>query len=133
MYPPIDKLAYIYIRDNKILVAKSKWKDTWFLPGGKRDGYETDEAALIREVQEELSVDLITDTIRYYGSFEAQAHGKPVGTLVHMTCYTSDFTGILRASSEIEKIEFFDYSRKWETSLVNHLIFDDLHEKGLIK
>ncbi len=33
----IDKLAYIYIRDQKIIVSLSKGKDTWYVPGGKRN------------------------------------------------------------------------------------------------
>jgi 8-oxo-dGTP diphosphatase len=73
----IDKLAYIYIEDRKVLVTLSKGKDTWYIPGGKREKGETDHQALVREVKEELSVDLITDSIKKYGVFEAQAHGKP--------------------------------------------------------
>ena len=129
----IDKLAYIHIVDGKVLVTLSKGKDTWYIPGGKRETGETDQEALTREVKEELSVDIIPSSIEYYGTFEAQAHGKPLGTIVRMTCYTADYQGDLEAAAEIEKIEFFHYSQKSHTSLVNHLIFDDLYEKGLIK
>ncbi len=128
----IDKLAYIHIQDNKILVTLSKGKDTWYIPGGKREEGESDQEALIREVEEELTVSLIPESIKKYGVFEAQAHGKPEGTIVRMTCYTADFEGELKPASEIEKMEYFDYSRKLETSLVDHLIFDDLLQKGLI-
>ena len=129
----IDKLAYIFIQDGKILVSLSKGKDTWYIPGGKREAGESDQEALIREVEEELTVNLIFDTIKKYGVFEAQAHGKPEGTIVRMTCYTADFKGRLTPSAEIEKLNFFEYSRKLETSPVDHLIFDDLKKKGLIK
>ena len=91
----IDKLAYIFIKDRKVLSTLSKGKDTWYIPGGKRDSNETDEEALIREVKEELTVDLKPATIRHYGTFEAQAHGKPEGTVVRMTCYEADFDGEL--------------------------------------
>lgn len=87
----IDKLAYIHLANRKLLITLSKGKDTWYIPGGKREGSETDEEALIREIKEELSVDLIQQSIKYYGTFEAQAHGKPEGTIVRMTCYTADF------------------------------------------
>lgn len=128
----IDKLAFIFLKDKKVLVTLSKGKDTWYIPGGKREGEETDQEALIREVQEELSVDLIPDTIKYYGTFEAQAHGKPPGTVVRMTCYMGDFEGGLTVANEIEKMEFFGYEKKSLTSMVDFLIFDDLKEKGLI-
>lgn len=33
----IDKLAYIYIKDHKVLTTLSRGKDTWYIPGGKRE------------------------------------------------------------------------------------------------
>ncbi|MCA9373302.1 NUDIX domain-containing protein [Candidatus Woesebacteria bacterium] len=128
----IDKLAYIHIVDHKLLVTLSKGKDTWYIPGGKREDGETDFQALIREVKEELSVDLLEETIHKYGVFEAQAHGKPEGTVVRMTCYTAEYLGEIHPDSEIEKVEYFDYAQKAKTSPVDNLIFDDLFKKGLI-
>ncbi len=129
----IDKLAYIYLKDKKILSTLSKGKDTWYIPGGKREEGETDKEALVREVREELSVDLRKSTVRHYGTFEAQAHGKPKGTIVRMICYEADFSGKLSPSSEIEKMAFVDYSWKSKSSLVDGLIFDDLKARNLIK
>ena len=128
----IDKLAYIEIQDKKILVTMSHGKDRWYIPGGKHEGNETDQEALIREVKEELTVDLKPETIKYYGTFEAQAHGRPEGTIVRMTCYTADYDGTLQPSSEIEKIDFFRYDQKDQTSLVDELIFADLKKKELL-
>ena len=128
----IDKLAYILIKDGKVLTTLSKGKDTWYIPGGKREGNETDNEALIREVEEELTVNLKPETIRHYGTFEAQAHGKPEGTVVRMTCYEADYIGTLSASSEIEDFAFVGYEWKEKSSVVDGLIFDDLKAKGLI-
>jgi len=128
----IDKLAYIHIQDRKILMSLSKGKSTWYIPGGKRDKGESDVKALTREVKEELSVNLISKSITKYGVFEAQAHGHPKGTLVRMTCYMAEYLGKLAPASEIEKLEFFPYSRKFESSPVDHLIFDDLKNKGML-
>jgi 8-oxo-dGTP pyrophosphatase MutT (NUDIX family) len=129
----IDKLAFIDIKNEKVLVTLSKGKDTWYIPGGKREEGETDVQALIREVKEELSVNLITQTIEYYGTFEAQAHGKPEGTMVRMTCYTGKFTEEIKPASEIETFDYFEYAQKELTSMVDFLIFDDLKKKNLIK
>ncbi len=128
----IDKLAFIEIKDRKVLETLSKGKDTWYIPGGKRESGESDEQALIREMKEELSVDLLPETITLYGVFETQAHGKPDGTMVRMTCYTGKYTGTLTPSAEVGKMDYFDYSQKHLTSPVDHLIFDDLYGKGLI-
>lgn len=129
----IDKLAYIHVKDKKVLVTLSKGKDAWYIPGGKREEGETDFQALIREVEEELTVQLIPESIKKYGVFAAQAHGKPKGTVVRMTCYMADYQGTLTPSAEIEKLNFFEYARKLETSHVDYLIFDDLKQKGLIE
>lgn len=128
----IDKLAYILIKDGKVLTTLSKGKDTWYIPGGKREGDETDCQALIREVEEELTIQLKPETIRHYGTFEAQAHGKPEGTIVRMTCYEAEYEGNLAASSEIEDFAFVGYEWKDKSSLVDGLIFDDLKAKNLI-
>ncbi|MDB5264707.1 MAG: mismatch repair protein MutT [Parcubacteria group bacterium] len=128
----IDKLAFIELRDRKVLETKSLGKDTWYIPGGKRDGQETDEQALIREVKEELDVDIDPSTIVLYGIFEAQAHGKPEGTVVRMTCYQAQYSGNLTPSAEVELMDWFDYSKKDITSPVDQIIFDDLKAKDLI-
>ena len=82
----IDKVAYLYLKDGKILSTRSKGKDKYYLPGGKREGRESDLETLVREIKEELTVDIIESTARFYGVFEAQAHGKEEGVLVKMTC-----------------------------------------------
>jgi 8-oxo-dGTP diphosphatase len=128
----IDKLAYIHLQDQKVLTTLSKGKDTWYIPGGKREAGETDQEALIREVEEELTVHLKPETIKHFGTFEAQAHGKPAGTIVRMTCYIADFDGTLQPAAEIEKMDFFGYSGKSKSSPVDGLIFDYLKSKDLI-
>ncbi|HYK08638.1 MAG TPA: NUDIX domain-containing protein [Candidatus Eisenbacteria bacterium] len=129
----IDKLAWIYIKDRKILSTRSKGKDTWYIPGGKREKDETDQQALIREVKEELTVDLLPATIKYLDTFKAQAHGKPEGLFVQMTCYMGEYTGELKPSSEIEEMT-------WLTSTINsnllspvdRIIFEYLRKRNLI-
>lgn len=129
----IDKLAYIYIQDKQILMTLSKGKDTYYIPGGKREEGESDVEALAREVREELTVEIIPETITHYGTFEAQAHGKPAGTIVRMTCYEAQYEGQLKASSEIQDIAYYTYAQRDIVGPVDQLIFDDLKEKDLIE
>ncbi len=128
----IDKLAFIELRNRKVLETKSVGKDTWYIPGGKRDEGESDEQALVREIQEELNVEIDPSTISHYGTFEAQAHGKPDGTMVRMTCYQARYAGELLPSAEVEMMDWFNSAQKELTSPVDHLIFDDLKSKNLI-
>ena len=130
----IDKIAFIYIKDGKILSTLSKGKDTYYIPGGKREGNETDEETLIIECKEELTINIKKDTIKYYGTFEAQAHGKTEGIIVKMTCYIAEFEGKLKPDSEIQEMIWLDYSNlNVKISPVDQLIFKDLFENGLIK
>ncbi|MCI8965119.1 MAG: NUDIX domain-containing protein [Clostridia bacterium] len=129
----IDKIALIYLKDGKILSTLSKGKDTYYIPGGKREGMETDKQTLIRECREELTIDILEDTLKYYGTFEAQAHGKAEGVLVKMTCYNAEFNGELKANSEIQEIRWLGYNDLDKISPVDKLIFKDLYEKKLLK
>jgi 8-oxo-dGTP diphosphatase len=52
----IDKIAWIRLADGKILSTRSRGKDVYYLPGGKREPGETDVQTLVREVREELDV-----------------------------------------------------------------------------
>ena len=128
----IDKLAWIEIEEGRILTARSANKDKFYIPGGKREHGESDEQALIREIKEELSVDLDLNSIRYYGTFEAQAHGHDPDVKVKMTCYFASYIGKLKAASEIAEIAWLRYDEWPETSFVDKLIFDDLNNKGLL-
>jgi len=122
----IDKIAFIEIHDKKILVSKSKGKSKFYIPGGKREDNESDEETLIREVKEELSVDIKPNTIDYFGTFIAQADGKRDGINVRMTCYEANYSRELKPSNEIEKIDWFDCSQLELVADVDKKIFRNL-------
>lgn len=128
----IDKLAWIEIIDRKILVARSKGKDAFYIPGGKREAGENDQEALIREIEEELSVTLHSDSLKYYGTFSAQAHGHSEGIVVQMTCYEGSYEGELKAAAEIEEVAWLPFEEMDKTSHVDKIIFHDLRSKGLL-
>ncbi len=128
----IDKVAFLYLQDGKILSTRSKGKDKYYIPGGKREAGETDIETLVREVKEELSVDIIESSAKFYGAFEAQAHGKAEGVIVKMTCYTAEYSGELKADSEIAEIVWLTMEDIESVSPVDKLIMADLHEKGLL-
>ncbi|MFN7097177.1 MAG: NUDIX hydrolase [Gammaproteobacteria bacterium] len=127
----IDKLAWLYVKDQRLLVARSKGQATFYIPGGKRETRESDQAALIREIKEELSVDLIPTTIVYIETFTAQAHEKPNRMPVKITCYQAEFIGTIEASTEIEEIAWLSYQDKTRCSPVTQLIMDWLKAKGI--
>ena len=131
--PYIDKLALILVQGRRQLVARSKGKTVFFTPGGKREPGEDDYSALCRECREELAVELLRESIKPYGVFEAKAFGKPAGTIVRMTCYTADYKGTLTPNEEIEELAWIQSDFPGEKlSEAGRNILEDLKEKALV-
>ena len=130
--PPIDKLACITFRGRAVLYARTADKELFYNPGGKREAGETDAQALAREIREEVSVELVPETIEYLNTFTAQAHGKPVGTNVEIKCYTAQYTGDMKPAGEIEELAWFTSADRDRTSVTGQLILDWLKSQDLI-
>ncbi|MDQ6985651.1 MAG: NUDIX domain-containing protein [Candidatus Dojkabacteria bacterium] len=130
----IDKVAFIYIKNNKLLSARSINKTAFYTPGGKREKNESDIECLTRELKEELNVDFIAISANHYGDFQAHAHGKDMSIVVKMKCYFGEFKGELLPSSEIEEIKWLDSNDigKDYTSKVDWLILAQLKVDGKI-
>jgi 8-oxo-dGTP diphosphatase len=126
----IDKVAWIRLENGKVLSTRSRGKDAYYLPGGKREAGESDTQTLLREIREELTVAVRPESIAHLGTYEAQAHGHPDGVMVRMTCYTGDYEGTLAPSSEIEEIAWLSYADRDQVAPVDKLIFDDLRAGG---
>ncbi len=128
----IDKVALIHINNNSVLSTLSKSKNKLYFPGGKRENNESDVECLKREILEELNVHILEGTVKFFGSFEAQADGHEPGVLVRMVCYFSDFSGTLKASNEVESFEWIKYEDRYRTSAVDILILEELKKQRLI-
>jgi 8-oxo-dGTP diphosphatase len=128
----IDKLAWLCVKDKQLLLARSRDKDIYYIPGGKREIGESDQAALIREIREELSIDLVPDTIQYAGTFAAAAHDKSDGTLVKLTCYFAEFTGKIQADAEIEEVLWLNHRDKAKGSAATIRVMDWLKSENII-
>jgi 8-oxo-dGTP pyrophosphatase MutT (NUDIX family) len=129
----VDKIAFIQTKNGQILSTKSKGKSKYYIPGGKRNSGETDEQTLVREISEELSVQINNKTIEYVGTFKAQSDGEKEGVLVKMTCYKAEYEGILKPANEIEEIKWLNYKDLDIVSEVDKKIFGFLKEKCELK
>ena len=129
----IEKIAWIHVQEGKILSTLSKGKSTYYIPGGKREEGESDEETLVREAKEELDVNVILDTVSFIGTYVAPSDGAAEGVMIEMTCYMSDYEGVLKASSEIDHFVWHTISDINKVSAVDKIIYRDLFNRGLIK
>ncbi|MFD1930213.1 MULTISPECIES: NUDIX hydrolase [Nonomuraea] len=127
----IDKVAWVLLEDGKLLGTRSHGKEAFYLPGGKREPGESDTDALLREIAEELTVELVPGTFHNVGTYEAPAHDR-AGVTVRMTCYTADYKGTLRPSAEIAEIAWLTHADRDRVSAANRLVLDTLHTQGLL-
>jgi 8-oxo-dGTP diphosphatase len=97
------------IRDEagRVLLVHKRGTQPFMQPGGKRDGSESDIAALAREVIEELGCCVDQRTARSLGVFDCAAANEP-GFQVRAAVYAVEVDGAIRPQAEIEQIIWVD-------------------------
>lgn len=106
--PPIEVVAAL-IRDSagRALLVRKRGTTSFMQPGGKRDAGESDEAALTREIDEELGCQVIADSVRRLGEFVCPAANEP-GRDVKAVVYAVEVSGDIRPAAEIDEIIWVD-------------------------
>ncbi|GAA1907242.1 NUDIX domain-containing protein [Streptomyces sodiiphilus] len=129
----IDTVAWVEVTDGRILCTRSRGRELFYIPGGKRQDGESDLRTLVREVREELTVEVLPETAVHLGTYRADADGHGPGAVVRMACYTAAFRGTPVASAEIAEIAWFRYADRDRTAPVDRHVFDDLAAAGLLR
>lgn len=104
----LQTAGLIVTKGDQLLLAFSKNKKAWYLPGGKLDEGETSKEALIREIKEELNIDLDPEKLTFFYHITAEAYGQNPPLTMEQDCYRYDLTEAIQPSSEIEAVQFFD-------------------------
>lgn len=105
----LESVAWLFKKDGKVLCVKTKGKNKYFIPGGKLEVGETYQRGLLREIKEELNIDLVASTISHEFIVVDDAYGLE-DTELEMHCYSADFNGEINPSSEIERMKWIDIS-----------------------
>jgi 8-oxo-dGTP pyrophosphatase MutT (NUDIX family) len=124
-----EKVAWILVRNNRVLVTRSHGRDRFYFPGGHREPGESDGDTLVREIDEELQTAIDPGSMAQFGIFEI-GEGHPDHDPFRMICYTADHRGELIPSREIAEKAWFCYGDRHRVSAVDALAFDALHESG---
>ncbi|WP_300602259.1 NUDIX domain-containing protein [Niabella sp.] len=98
----------VVINDGKLLLAYSKNKNAWYLPGGKTEAGETALHSLIREIKEELNLDIEPHELTYYGHITAPAYGEAPHVLMEQECFLYAIAAPIRPGNEIGAVAYFD-------------------------
>ncbi|WP_328432650.1 MULTISPECIES: NUDIX hydrolase [unclassified Streptomyces] len=124
-----EKVAWVLVRDGRVLLTRNRGVDVFYFPGGKRESGESDAETLAREITEELRSRVDTATMVHVGTFETRSNSDG-RTEFRMICYTAEYTGPLVASSEIAETDWFGYGDRARVSAVDQMVFDALHASG---
>lgn len=125
----------VVTKNNQLLLAYSKNKNAWYLPGGKVDKGETPKEALIREIREELNIDLQPDKIESYKHISAPAYGEKPELIMEQDTFLYNLTENIQPSHEIVAVKYFDLEMyKQEPAQVPGVlkVFTLLKEDGII-
>lgn len=97
-----EKVAWILVRDGRVLVTRSHGRDRFYFPGGHREPGESDGETLVREIDEELQAAIDPGSMVHFGTFEI-GEGHPDHGPFRMICYTADHRGELTPSRRLPR------------------------------
>lgn len=98
----------VVVRGNKLLLAYSKNKKAWYLPGGKIEDGESSLDTLQREIFEELTIKLDSERLKYYCHITAPAYGELPHIIMEQDCFLYELNEKIEPKNEIDEVKFFD-------------------------
>jgi 8-oxo-dGTP pyrophosphatase MutT (NUDIX family) len=125
----------LIIQNRKLLLAYSKNKKCFYLPGGKIDNNETTMQGLCREIEEELNIPLTENDLTYYTHVTAPAYGENNDVIMEQDCFLLDKNAEPIASAEIGELKYFsleEYLAEQNTAPGAVRVLEILKEDNLI-
>ena len=105
----IHKIIAIIIKNNKLFMVRKVGKDIWTSLGGKPEGEETEEQALLREIQEEIHCE--ATIIKKLKDFKAPAVFDDA--IVKLSAYLVELKGEIKLDDpELEECKFISENYK---------------------
>ena len=99
--------ALISRDDGQVLLVRKRATEAFMQPGGKIEAGEHPQAALRRELSEELGIEVDPDEMTYLGRYTAPAAHEP-GRLVDAEIFRVAIARSVNPGAEIEEILWLD-------------------------
>lgn len=131
----LKTVGLLSVQQRKLLLAYSRNKQCFYLPGGKVDAGESETQALCREIAEELNVSMTEQELVYYTHITAPAFGEKEGIIMEQDCYWLHRDIVPEPAAEIGAIGFFsvaDYARQTVQAPGVVAILNKLQQEGFI-
>ena len=125
----------LIIENRKLLLAYSRNKQCFYLPGGKIDTGETVAKALCREIAEEMNVTISEYELNFYTHISAPAYGEENGIIMEQDCFFLHRNIIPQPSAEIGELKYFsliEYLSEINRAPGAVMILQRLKNEGLI-
>lgn len=130
----IQKVGAAVVQDGKVLVLRKKSQPSpeYYMAGGKMEGNETQRETLVRELKEELGVDV--EDYEYIDSFEDEAVFEKTPIVIH--AYYVKVKGQPEPANEVKEYAWIDpdfESKGFEvSSIMAKRVIPRLVEKGYL-
>ncbi len=131
----IHRVGSVIIKHKKLLVTRDDDEDYFKSPGGRIESSEKPEQTIIRELAEELGIEVNPDNMELFGTYFVEAHDGS-GKKVRMDTYlVRKWKGTPEPQAEIAELKWITSDGLKTESLgkvFRSFVIPDLKKKGLI-
>lgn len=129
--PKLAVDAVIFVGDKIVLIERKNQPFGWAFPGGFVDYGESVESAVVREVLEETTLNIVDQTLENVGVYSAPER-DPRGHVVSVV-FSCEATGTPKACDDAKNIKLFDLDDLPELAFDHKDILECFLEKRNLK
>jgi len=108
----VEVVAVILVVDRRVLLVRKANTTKFMLPGGKRDPGEDDVSCCVREIREELNLELQPEKLISLGTHCEEAANEPDTTVVAAVYDYAGSLGEPTVSAEIAEMKWYCLEEK---------------------
>jgi 8-oxo-dGTP pyrophosphatase MutT (NUDIX family) len=127
----VTAATWACLRHRRLLVVRPHGQDAFFLPGGMPEPGETLQQTTVREVAEEVGIELRPDDLTLFAQIVTAAHGRP-GTDVRLVCFLAPSDAVPAAIGEIAEVEWITAADAGRCAAAIRQVITRLVEAGLM-